>query len=110
MITKEINLKIAIKTHLNNEIISKIYYVDQSISQVKIVNQKKIKLLFEDKILLKKFNKIKINISKLITKLSLKPVEPKKNILHIKNIHLRCQIVNILVFSRSIFLKFFRTW
>lgn len=82
MIEKEINFNSSIKTHLNNEIVSKIYYVDQSISNVKIVNQKKIKLFFKEKILLKKFNKIKININKLITKLSLKPVEPLKNIIH----------------------------
>lgn len=82
---KEINLKNKIEKHLKSELISKIYYVSSLIIDVKIVNQKKIKLKFKDKVSSKTFSKIKNDTLLLINKLILKPAEPKKTYLY-KNI------------------------
>ena len=106
MIIKEINFKNSFKKYLNDEIITKIYYVDHLISKVKIINQNKIILHLQTKISLIQFNKIKKNITLLIKTLSLKPVEPKRNILHTnKNSKFKNykDLRNILIKNKEVF-------
>ena len=84
MKNKKIKFNFIIPKHIESEIIAKIYYVNFLIKKTEFNSSNAITIYFEKDITISKFTQIKKNITKLIKKLILKPLDPQKNILYDK--------------------------